>query len=177
MRILYLREEGEIPSEPANEIPETVPEETNSYADNSSSVSPPIGQQPDNRILPPPNRDNYDYRIVPYYIPVGSNNYYRYRDNYLDYDRIVIKDLVGGDFNFTDGSYGILARYEDITIKAGSRPSYRKNIIEVRVGRDKFIKRVKNPDRARKIVAKLTNLLYNEGEDRFFIALIKYKFN
>ena len=179
MKILYLKEEELAPVDTnssdtvTNVIQQDNPIDTNQIKDN-----PPVDnysiEQPLDRKLPPPNRNSYDYHIVPYYIPVGIRN--NYRNNYLDYDRVEIRDLIGKNFDFTDGSPGILARYDGIVIKAGSKSEDRKNRIIVDIDGEKFYKRVRNSERARKIVAKLINILYNEGENKLLKAIIKYNF-
>lgn len=201
MKIIYIKEEGEvadvadinidnsvidtnlpdnsiespikdIPTDIDNELSNTSTQISNNITNNINTV-----RDLDRKLLPPPNRANYDYRIVPYYIPVGTRNYYRYRDNYLDNDRLIIKDIIDKDFRFKDGSYGIFCKYEGITIKAGSRPNNRKNLIIVDIEGDTFIKRVKDSDRTRKIVSKLLDILYYEDEEELLKLLIKYKFS
>lgn len=198
MRIIHLREEGEI-----SNIDITSPD--NNAMDNSAIDSTPdIGNNQGNSLdnpfpsidngqsipddseyqdrrtpppeyrIPPPNRSNY--RIVPYYIPVGTRNYYVSNVSGYNYDRIIVRDVIDRNFRFTDGSYGIFAEYEGIVIKAGSRIGSRKNKIEIDIDGEIFTKRVKNPGRARKIVAKLINILYNEGESRLIKAIMRYRF-
>ena len=180
MRIRYLREEDILNTKDNTNLPDTSID--NSTEETSSDDISQVGNGIDNkeleRRLPSPDRGNYNYRIVPYYIPVGTRNIYRYRDNYLDYDRVIVRDIIDKDFRFTDGSYGIFCEYEGITIKAGgSRLRSRKNTIIVDIDGEIFTKKIKDSDRARKLAEKLINILYNEGEERLLMLLIKYKFN
>lgn len=195
MRIIYIKEEGEVAdvsidnsttdtSLPDSSIELPVSDISTDVTDKelpnnpvpiSNNITNNINTTGDSKLLPPPNRTNY--RIVPYYIPVGTRNYYRYRDNYLDNDRLIIKDIIDKDFRFKDGSYGIFCKYEGITIKAGSRPNSRKNLIIVDIEGDTFIKRVKDSDRTRKIVSKLLDILYYEDEEELLKLLIRYKFS
>ena len=181
MKIIYLREEEistEIPSSEISDINTEIIDKTAEpdFQNDTRDIEPNFNNkvlEPERKALPPSDRSYYDYRIVPYYIPVGTKNYYSYRDSYLDYDRVIARDIIDKNYRFSDGSYGILYRYEDIEIRAGSK----KNLIEVSIDGEIFTKKVKNSEKARKIVAKLSNVLYNEGENRLLMLLIKYKFN
>lgn len=160
-----------------------VPTEVNVRVDPPKPASPPNN----NGVLPPPPRSNYDYHIVPYYIPVGTNPsfYAGYRRGYRDMMRVAPSDFYGGknfiereyeegEFDFTNDEPGLFCRQGNISISAGSETG-RKDIIKVKIGRDKFYKTFSTPTRAKKTFVELVDVLYYD-RDYFSTFLLKKHF-
>ena len=142
------------------------------------------------KVLPPPPRSNYDYNIVPYYIPTGINPFrepyyiknrrgYRdtlsvYADDFYGGKNFILRDYEEGEFDFTDDTPGLYAKMGNIRLSAGSE-SGKRNIIKVKIGKDKYIKSFKTVYKTRKLFLKLVDVLYYDRE-YFFSLLLKYKF-